>query len=1352
MAFEKKIFTGGLDSDTEDRYLAQNDYRDALNIRNSEAEQAAMGAIENVLGNTLAGDGNVGGSSKTIGAENDKINNKIYYCVWAFTSSEHSVLEFDITAGTTTTVLKHANLNFGQFDEVIDMDVIDGSLYFNDKGRNQPRKLNIERAKNTTVVLTNNLLGLIGGGGITASTTVGFEGKLTFTSLVGVGGLTSVDDVIFVAQDATLDTFIREYNGLATVLDVVTFGSFPFIQQTIIINKEFNVAYGNGAGGKTYKDVTVSDDIYDLSIPEYEISFAKPAPNCNPTATFIDTGDGETNALRQRLFQFATKYFYKDSEESSQSAYSKIPLPPGEAAYETLINYPTGINNAINITIDTGSTDVKSIRVLGRIAALDEEGSPGTWFIIKDVNKETENLDDNQKHTLEFRNDRSYVTADNTANGLRLYDFVPTKANSLAFIEGARATFGGITEDRDPVIALGEVEVIYQPQVINSTPEVTLDSSNTTEINVPPFSDFNDPPPTDADHVLDVGSNVTLGDRYNIVLVVKAGTTRVRRIPELDFRRLHINVTTLSFKIEFTVIAESGDTPAIIADKIQGSLGNVGYLNSGLDAAASGDLNIITGVTSTGYINANSAILSLSPNAGSAYDWVAYSLAASSYTANGAGKTSEKSMKAGARHDFGLVYYDNFNRSGLTQFVEGYSVYVDWYSDRGLGANGKANPRMNIAHDPPSWANFVQVVYTGQLSILRIPLVQRPSYLGFIQGKVLSGDITVNAETTELVLNCFTNWNDNQKEFLGLGYDFTKGDRIRWITQDNDPSNQFVYLTDYQDSEIIAFDSGTQTITFKNALDFTPAAEFEFEIYSPEQTAVEKLFFEVGECQPVHDGKHRGNIQNQGSSWDFDDDNWYNGTNIGFISTVAHDFVVGDIVFIDRDEGAVDGDKNPDYNGITTIIAIPSQFRVAVEKLQGVSTQPVPGKMYKVAVIDMPEVGDVYFKYRTSPNFDRMVEDYNMSEVYTSFAWDQGRPNRIDNEVKEIMRPATIRNGQKRIPDIGINAISQFFEGDFADFDEQYGQIRKLYPEDRRLITFQDLKTSAILINATEFASVTGTNTIGTSDLVLGDAIYYKGEYGIGNNPESFAVYAGAKYHIDAARGVVLRLAGDGYTPISEYQMHNHFTDKFKDLLDNHSFFKAYGEYDIRFSEYVLATVGYTGTSTVTTTDTIGFGEKKNRWVSRYSFVPNFMTSNNVSLITFAGDQLFIHNSNQIHNNFYGAQFTSQVTIVSNENPSAIKFYKTLEQESTSVWPAISITNQFGQLSNLIATDFTEREGVFWANFLRDENTPNITLPLINGDELRCHSLVIQLENSETDYVRLFATSIRHQPSELTNR
>ncbi len=137
----------------------------------------------------------------------------------------------------------------------------------------------------------------------------------------------------------------------------------------------------------------------------------------------------------------------------------------------------------------------------------------------------------------------------------------------------------------------------------------------------------------------------------------------------------------------------------------------------------------------------------------------------------------------------------------------------------------------------------------------------------------------------------------------------------------------------------------------------------------------------------------------------------------------------------------------------------------------------------------------------------------------------------------------------------GINRTNEFPTGTNITraSNPQYGSIQKIYAEENNLIVLQENKSSRALINKNAIYNAEGGGSVTTSNAVIGEIIPYTGEYGIGLNPESFAIFAYRKYYIDRNRNAVLRLSHDGVTEISEYGMRDFFRDEFANLNDDYT-------------------------------------------------------------------------------------------------------------------------------------------------------------------------------------------------------
>lgn len=106
----------------------------------------------------------------------------------------------------------------------------------------------------------------------------------------------------------------------------------------------------------------------------------------------------------------------------------------------------------------------------------------------------------------------------------------------------------------------------------------------------------------------------------------------------------------------------------------------------------------------------------------------------------------------------------------------------------------------------------------------------------------------------------------------------------------------------------------------------------------------------------------------------------------------------------------------------------------------------------------------------------------------------------------------------------GINELNKFnlTDGITKNLEPNYGGIQKLFALDTNLLAFCEDKVFKILadkdalFNADDGVNVTATN------LVLGQAMSFQGEYGISTHPESFANFGNNIYFTDAKRGVVM--------------------------------------------------------------------------------------------------------------------------------------------------------------------------------------------------------------------------------------
>ena len=320
----------------------------------------------------------------------------------------------------------------------------------------------------------------------------------------------------------------------------------------------------------------------------------------------------------------------------------------------------------------------------------------------------------------------------------------------------------------------------------------------------------------------------------------------------------------------------------------------------------------------------------------------------------------------------------------------------------------------------------------------------------------------------------------------------------------------------------------------------------------------------------------------------------------------------------------------------------------------------------------------------------------------------------------------------------GINYINQFNESEGGltiSLDPLDGSVQKLFVDDTQVIIFQEDKVSRSPVNKNFIYSAEGGAVPVTSNTqFLGTVAAYAGEFGISQDPQSFASYGFAKYFTDKNRGTVLRLSQNGITEIAKLGMGDFFRDALKQSTQ---IIGSYDEYN-RCYELTIIGQGFDSnedTNTETAADgylTLSFDDRSNGWTSFKGFKQEGGISLNNYYYTFNGGTLWEHHTENVtHNNFYnsGTQ-KSYVVPIFNDAPSLIKQYNALSYEGDEGWGVEYIQTDIGNSGEIpqTATSFSttlqlsgaannsvfngantviakENEGVSWAVFVEPLNS-----------------------------------------------
>ena len=154
-----------MNKDLDARIIANNEYRNALNVQVSKSEGENVGSLENVLGNNLIANVAVhtGVSGLyCIGHVEDDSNGNMYLFFTNYLDQDPTQLKYNSSAenfilkcsssGVLTTLVKGAFLNFSKTHLIYGINIVENLLFWTDN-RNQPRKINIDLANPTKLAI-----------------------------------------------------------------------------------------------------------------------------------------------------------------------------------------------------------------------------------------------------------------------------------------------------------------------------------------------------------------------------------------------------------------------------------------------------------------------------------------------------------------------------------------------------------------------------------------------------------------------------------------------------------------------------------------------------------------------------------------------------------------------------------------------------------------------------------------------------------------------------------------------------------------------------------------------------------------------------------------------------------------------------------------------------------------------------------------------------------------------------------------------------------------------------------------------------------------------------------------------
>jgi hypothetical protein len=871
-----------------------------------------------------------------------------------------------------------------------------------------------------------------------------------------------------------------------------------------------------------------------------------------PRVSYFTDPNRQDNKLRNKLFKFIIQPIYENGEVGVWSMYSNLDLPQQSELIPGTNWVFLNNSNGIRIQFNTGPKIIRKFNLAVQQFDKDSFGAEPPFGIFLQLDKEQDSLPDNEIWSVEFYGGASTVAA---VNVFKNYDRLPVIADCQEYLPTNQLTYvnfrEGYNKPSEPYEILN-VNVEYNLNEIDWNAWAAIDFQVVYNFASSTIT-------TDNNSFEAAGVNAIFPYSAGFIFFAPAPTSA--SISQVVYQLTQQDIDT-ALASGPNIVDWNKAIMEIVCDSFMDQLGY-----------AQGSA-VVVGLAVQYQFTSG-------PNVGGSNPKV---------------KTVKQtlatpSLKAGATHEFGIVYGDRAFRDSTVYTVDSMNLFVPWFYD--IDRSGLSNPDnpftinadFTINHIPPVWADRYWIVAKPATEILSFGqyTTNANSLVPGQQGYVSS--IKLDEVTRNRYVIAIDKYYVTQNLGASIRHQIKIGDKIRFIRRRLDApgtdASQIAYLpyleldvVDYNpagegfDGRQVVYTNIFDTSLIETAAGLSSVSEQLFgqliEIYTPRPSIDDTGNIFVSTWKDVSEAIEIRNAHTEDRAHGAPPKYYLTvGIPPGGSTTII--YMNGDFSFLEGSGQSItihydDGTSTvfpvgvivtfAKYNPSSNITGFVLPGVVPDSSMSYITFDNIYQSVSNLSSLAAArfelDYGDVYVRQRNyqtgmaggSSQAYYFVEDPNYSDYWLSNIHNTGRTRVEDQNAKMIHRQATAIHSDSFIFGTQINGLSSFSldNQNIEDMNPIFGPVVRAYMsgrEGKTLKCLQPKKENSIYIQY--YPNEVGSDsTVRVSNRTFASWFDYKSLLGCSNSGATAILPNGSTMYFDNNTGVFVYSGGNGQIQVSE--------------------------------------------------------------------------------------------------------------------------------------------------------------------------------------------------------------------------